>query len=107
MFRLESRPTAEGAVDALGGTLTIETPLGTIVVAKAVDPNHPGVYIDLKRPGCEVDMPLAMVEFDHEESDLPEGQARIISRIWGDAMQEDYTVRVVHENVEKFFSADN
>lgn len=90
-------------MDAQDGEMRIETPLGIIIVKKAVDHNHPGVYVDLRRPGCEVDAPLAMVEFSADDADYPDGEPHIISRIWGDAQQEDYTERVVHEGLEEFF----
>jgi len=86
--------------------LQVETPLGTIIVRAAVDPEHPGVYIDLHRPGVECDMPLALVEFSADECDLPEREQFLITRIWGNAMQEDYTNRVIHERIEDFFRED-
>lgn len=88
---------------AESGEMQIKTPLGTIIVKKAVDSDHPGVYIDLRRPGCEVDVPLAMVEYARDEADTLNGEPHIISRIWGDVREESYSDRVIHEGIEEFF----
>ncbi len=83
--------------------IAVKTPLGTIVASPATDPDHPGISIDLKRPGCDGELNLGLVEFACDESDLPEGKGHIITRVWGDGRQEDYTERVVHEGIEDFF----
>lgn len=69
--------------------LKIETPLGTIRVYEATDPNCPGVYIDLGND------PLALVEYTETEADQ-EGE-KIITRVWADTKKEDYTYRIVHK----------
>lgn len=86
--------------------LRVETPLGAIVVKNAADPEHPGIYIDLRRPDADDDMPLAMVEFSADDVDFPEGVENIITRVWGDARKEDYTTRVVHKNIEEYFEME-
>lgn len=93
------KPTPE--VSAI--TLRVETPLGAIIARSATDPNHPGIYIDLRRGVDDPDMPLALVEFAADEADLPEA---LITRVWGDAMQEDYTTRVDHQNIEQYFTTE-
>ena len=93
------KPTPE--VSAI--TLRVETPLGGIIARSATDPNHPGIYIDLRRGVDDPDMPLALVEFAADEADLPEA---LITRVWGDAMQEDYTTRVDHQNIEQYFTTE-
>ena len=60
------------------------TPLGTLVVKEATDPEHPGFYIDLRKPGCDSepegmpDAPLAMVEFCQDEGDSPDGEPTLL-----------------------------
>jgi len=86
--------------------MSVDTPLGAIVVKTATDSEHPGVYIDLRRKGCECDMPLALVEYCGDEGDKPDGEKNIITRVWGDAAQEGYTDRVVHEGIEDYFTSE-
>lgn len=86
-------------------TLRAGTPLGAIIARTATDPNHPGIYIDLRRTYADADMPLALIEFAADEGDLPDGQPNIITRVWGDAAKEDCTYRAVHSGIEEFFAA--
>lgn len=83
--------------------LGVGTPLGDLVVRAAADPEHPGFYIDLRRLDFDADMPVALVEFSADDSDFSEGDKHLVTRIWGDAKQADHTIRVVHQNIEKFF----
>ena len=87
-------------------TLRTETPLGAIIARAATDPNHPGIYIDLRRGVDDPDMPLALVEFSADDADFLDGEQNIITRVWGNARQEDYTVRTVHQNIEHYFSTE-
>ena len=87
--------------------LSVETLLGAIVVKSATDPAHPGVYIDLWRPGVECDMPLALVEFSADDVDFPDGEKNIITRVWGNARDESYTMRTVHQNIEEYFKTED
>lgn len=75
--------------------LCVETPQGTLTATAALDPLHPGISIDLHRPDTVCELPLALVELD---------AADIVSRIWGNAQDEDYTYKEVHQGVEAFFS---
>lgn len=86
--------------------ITVETPLGTIIASPATDPNHPGISIDLIRPGYDGELNLGLVEFADDEGDILEGKGHIITRIWGDGRQEDYTERVIHKGVEDFFRVE-
>lgn len=81
--------------------IVVCTPIGDIVVTKSTDSDYPGVYIDIRRPGCDCDAPLAMVEYTDTESDL-EAPA-IITRVWNDVRREEYETRVVHEGVNEYF----
>ena len=80
--------------------IVVKTPLGTITAQVAADTEHPGISFDLVRPGSEGMMSLGLVEFT---SDGTEGGGQIITRVWGDGRQEDYTERIVHEGIEDFF----
>lgn len=86
--------------------LAVDTPLGTLVVKAALDSQHPGVYVDLRRPGTECDLPLALVEFSADDADFIDGDQNIITRVWGNARQEEYTLRTVHQNIEQYFRTE-
>ena len=90
----------EGKREAFAtGEMRVETPLGTLVATAATDPQHPGIYIDLRRTGESDDVPLALVEFSADDADFPDGDQNLITRVWGNARQEDYTMRTVHQNI--------
>lgn len=85
--------------------IMVDTPLGTIIAKATTDAKHPGIWFDLVRPGSAVELSLGLVEFADDEADLPEGEGQIITRVWGNGKQQDYTNRVVHEGIEDFFRA--
>ena len=87
-----------------GQSSEIHTPLGDLVIYPSTDPKHPGVYIDLKRDGCRVAAPIAMVEYSNDDVDI-KGE-HIITRTWDDCNKEDYSSRVVHHGIDKFFKED-
>lgn len=97
---------AEPASREIPAALAVDTPLGTLVVKAALDTQHPGVYVDLRRPGAECDLPLALVEFSADDADFLEGDQNIITRVWGNARQEEYTLRTVHQNIEEYFRTE-
>ncbi len=86
--------------------MRVETPLGAIIVRAECDPEHPGVWIDLRRPDADQDMPLAIVEFSADDTDFPDGDRNIITRVWGDSRAAGYTDRVVHKNIEEYFATE-
>jgi hypothetical protein len=83
----------------------IYTPLGKIVVHIERAGEYPGIWIDLRREGHQVDAPLALVEYTATEGDLDE--PAIITRIWDDVGQEEHQTRVVHSGIEKYFEEDD
>lgn len=85
--------------------MTVKTPLGTLVVKESTDSENPGVYIDLRRPGCNCDAPVAMVEVTKDEADLNIGQA-LITRVWDNVNEEEYRTRVVHTGIEEYFAEE-
>lgn len=97
---------AEPAPREIPAALAVDTPLGALVVKAALDSQHPGVYVDLRRPGTECDLPLALVEFSADDADFIDGDQNIITRVWGNARQEDYTMRTVHQNIEQYFKSE-
>ena len=94
------------ALPEIPPALRVETLLGAIVVKIATDPEHPGLYIDLRRTDANQDLPLAMVEFCRDEGDQPIGESNIITRVWGDGGDESYTDRIVHQGIEEYFKLD-
>lgn len=81
--------------------IIVETPLGSLVIYQSGDPEYPGVYIDLRREGCGLDAPLAMVEYTATEVDLE--TPSVITRTWDDVRQEGHQTRVVHSGIEEYF----
>ena len=80
-----------------------KTTLGTIKAKASNDPNYPGIWIFMEREGCDDIAQVALVEVTNEESDLPD-KPHLITRVWDDLLSEEYQTRVVHENVNEFFS---
>ena len=99
----------ETAADA-DGVLKVETPAGTLLAQPIIDSKFPGIAISLTRPGAEIGRMLALTEFcSGDNTDCPDFPAmddEVITRVWGDGLNEDYTTRVVHENIEKFFEQE-
>lgn len=84
--------------------IIVETPLGSLVIYQSGDPEYPGVYIDLRREGFDLDAPLAMVEYTPDEGDLKE--PAIVTRVWDDVREEDHQTRVVHSGIEEYFKGE-
>lgn len=79
----------------------IETPLGVIIVTPTDDPDHPGIWVDLRRTDVDQDATLALIEFCNDDVDMVE--SNIVTRVWEDVCGSDYSTRVVHKGIEKFF----
>lgn len=84
--------------------MSVETPLGDIVAEASGSSEYPGIWISLHQPDEDYEPTLALVEFTMTEADV-EGPA-LITRVWGDGKQEEYTDRVVHTGLEKGGVAD-
>lgn len=82
--------------------LLVETPFGTLVAYASNDPYYPGIYIDLRRDGFPEDMPVALIESTDTEADVDE-ERNLITRVWGNGQEQDYTNRVIHKNIDEFF----
>lgn len=81
----------------------VETPLGAIIARASDDPANPGVWVDLRRPDVDQNLNLTLMEFTQDESDLPEGQPNIITRVWANGQNSEYTDRHIHQGIEEFF----
>ena len=79
------------------GGLRVETLLGALLARPSSDP--PGIQIDLRRIDADQDLALALIELGEDES----GRPTIITHVYGDAVQDAPTDRLVHVNIEKFF----
>lgn len=88
------------------GILRVETPMGALIATAGGDPEYPGIWIELRRPDVSYDLALALVEYTKTEADLPKN-GFVISRIFGNALIDDYTDRVIHENIEEFFKIED
>lgn len=86
--------------------LRVDTPLGAVIVRSCFDSEHPGVWVDLRRPDADDDMPLALIEFSDDDTDLPEGQPNIITRVWSNGEDENCTDRIVHQGIEEYFRVE-
>lgn len=83
--------------------IRVETPLGILIARSSYGgPDYPGIYVEIRRPDADKDLSLALVEFTETEADIPK-TGHIITRVYGDALADEYTNRVVHEKIEDYF----
>lgn len=95
-----------GKADAQASIIRVETPLGALIARPSYcEPDYPGIYVDIRRPDADQDLALALVEFTATEGDLPD-TGHIITRVYGDALDDEYTDRVVHEKIEDYFKVE-
>lgn len=55
----------------------VKTIFGEIIVKESVDKNYPGVFVDFKQNGSDVERPIVVVECDKNE-DNPNGCVRAL-----------------------------
>lgn len=79
--------------------LSVKTPLGDIVAEASTDPDNPGVWVSLHQDGEDYEPTLALVEYTADEGDM--SKSALITRVWRDTEQDEYTDRVVHTGLEK------
>lgn len=80
--------------------LTIETRMGTLIAYPSGDPNNPGIFIDLIRPGVPYRLNLSGTECRQgPEMDDPV----LTTHAWGMADQEDTTHDIDHEGIDAYF----
>lgn len=81
--------------------LHVETPLGAITARlSGYGDEYPGIWVELIREKGG-DVGLALVEYTETEGDLTGGH--VITRVYGDAMNDEYTDRVVHKQIDKWY----
>lgn len=85
--------------------LSVKTPLGDIAAVASADPDNPGIWVSLHKPGEEYEPTLALVEYTKDEADHL-GRSALITRVWGDVEQDEYTDRVLHTGLGKDGAAD-
>ena len=85
--------------------LSVKTPLGDIAAVASTDPDNPGIWVLLHKPGEEYEPTLALVEYTKDEADHL-GRSALITRVWGDVEQDEYTDRVLHTGLGKDGAAD-
>ena len=92
----------KSALKAIDGWLTgeeylkheVETPLGTLIAKISTDHDYPGIDIVLRKPeGYEIN--VALVEVPCYDNDSLQG--KLVTRVWGEEDEEDYTHLIVHE----------
>ena len=88
----------------------VDTPAGTLHAYAAIDPDYPGIYIDLHREGYSCDAPLILLDFTRTEN--PEcrnpkvaEKGLLVCRSWRDVRKEDYDedYRVIFIGYDDFF----
>lgn len=90
----------------------VETPVGKLHVYESVDPEYPGVYVDLKRDGCNVEAPLLLLDFSHTEyPECLDGKTAekgvLTCKIWNDVTKEDYETKAGFRNIDDFFAQED
>lgn len=81
--------------------LVVETPMGTLTAYPSKDPNNPGIFIDLSRPGDPRSLNLAGVECNIDEDT---GKPRaLMLRAWEVATQEDTTIDTSFSKIDAYF----
>ena len=68
--------------------MRIITPLGILIAYPSNDEKHPGIFIDIIRDDYE--FPVALIGLNGE------GNNRLITHVWKDIKQEDYSNRITH-----------
>ncbi len=90
------------------GKLYVDTELGQLVAYLSTDPEHPGIYIDLKQENSDYMASVAMVEFTSDDCDASGSMLppSIVCRVWGDALKEDYTDAIICQNMDEYFKSE-
>lgn len=79
--------------EVIEASVGVDTPLGRLLVTVATDPLHPGLFIDLENKADLTQ--LTLIEYSNDEGDF-EGEEKIITRVWKNRKDDEYTHRVVH-----------
>ena len=92
-------------VDFQTNIITVKTPLGTLIARPSGgEPDYPGILVEMRRPFINGDLELALVEYTATEADV-DGE-HIITRAYRDALEDEYTDRIVHTGIEEYFKIE-
>ena len=69
-------------------------------------PENPGIFIDIRQRDADQDLLLALIECTSDEADFPDEERHIITRVYGDALNDEFTERIVHHGVEEYFMTE-
>ena len=97
----------DGFDNAETETISVETKLGKLIASKSTDPNHPGIYIDLRRNGISYDAPLILTEYADDEAPGDTVDPKIVARCWDDVQREDYTTAITFLHINEYFAKKN
>lgn len=87
-------PKKNGGMDP---DISVETPLGTLYAGKtSFGPEYPGIYIDFQPKGKDYTLGAVITEVTESESDLETDTPHLITRVWGDCREDEYSERIVH-----------
>ena len=80
--------------------MKVKTVLGEIISSESNGGVNEGkgVWIELYRPDALTSMTIAFIEIDETSN-----ETKLVTRVWSDGMNCDYTDKIVHKNVEEFF----
>lgn len=81
--------------------LVVSTPMGDLIAYPSCDPDNPGIHIELKKPGIDFTLNLTTVECQISGDD--EFPDRMITHVWGHALNEDTTHDITHESIGPYF----
>ena len=84
--------------------LTVETPMGILRATRSNYANHPGIWIELQRQGEKEFDPLVLVEYTNDEEGLPDNTEAIITKVWENHTNDEYSVRVIHDYAESIIA---
>lgn len=100
------KETVETKKETKREELCVNTKLGQLVAYASTDPEHPGIFIDLRQEGQECMAPICLAEFTGDDCDSSgkELPPSIVCRVWGDAAREDYAYQVTCRNMDEYFA---
>ena len=79
--------------------LTVETPLGILRATESFYCGHPGIWVELQKPGEKDYEPLALVEYGNADFGRTDNEETMITRVWRDIDKDEPSDCIVHENV--------
>ena len=91
------------AAEHQSNMVRVETPTGALIARPSYgEPDYPGISVGIQRSDEKNSLALALVEYTETEADL--GKNAVITRVYGKALEDEYTDRIVHEGIEDYFA---